>query len=91
MNAEARHMREMLKETLNNHKFTLVAAKSNGRRVAIKLTGYAKEECYKEMPTTVGATSHVWSDVDGGLYTWAINHATFIKYVDTLPAVSAQS
>lgn len=88
MNGEARYTRKMLDETLSNGKFALVAAKGTGQRVAIRLYGYAKEECYIEEPTIVSDTGVVWMEVDG-LYTWAIHHSTFIKYSDTLPAVSA--
>ena len=84
MNGEARYTRKMLDETLSNGKFALVAAKSTGQRVAIRLYGYNKEECFTEESTAVGNTTHVWAEASG-LYTWAIHHATFIKYVDTLP------
>ena len=84
MNGEARYTRKMLDETLSNGKFALVAAKGTGKGVAIKLLGYNKEECFTEEYTAVGNTTHVWVEANG-LYTWAINHATFIKYVDTLP------
>ena len=84
MNDVARYTRKMLDETLSNGKFALVAVKSTGQRVAIKLSGYNKEECFTEESTAVGNTTHVWAEANG-LYTWAINHATFSKYVDTLP------